>query len=123
MSSFLEHAGKQILLQDFSNIADIGEGLRAVAAARGFVAALAASPGAAPRLLLLTSVENSTFNPQRVEALKAGAGVAGPPIAAAPRAARLQRGAPTCSHWSRRSRSTEAGSARTDASAALRSSA
>ena len=69
-SRFIEHGNKQILLQDFSNLTDVDEGLRVVAAARGFVAALAARPGPPPQLLVLTTVANSPFNPGLVEALK-----------------------------------------------------
>ena len=69
MTPRVQQPRRQRFVQDFSNLADIGEGLLVIAAARAFVEAQAAARGGAARLLLLlTTVENSAFE-KRDEAL------------------------------------------------------
>ena len=68
--SFIVHFGKQILLQDFSNVLDPDEALRTIATTRGFVSELAAKKGFVPELLVLTTVEGSAFDPRVVSAIK-----------------------------------------------------
>src|SRR5215469_3223263 len=63
---FIEHAGKRIVLMDFSGVQDLAEALRIIEEARAFVAAQ-------PRektMLTLVDVHDSRFDDNVVAALK-----------------------------------------------------
>lgn len=69
-SRFIEHDGKQILLQDFSHVLEMESALAAVAEARRFVQELSAASGSKLELLILTDVEGSNFDSHVIDAIK-----------------------------------------------------
>jgi len=64
---FIEHAGQQILLQDFSHVDDPQEALRYIGAAKSFVAQQKPAPHT---LRILTLTTDSRFDSEVVDAIR-----------------------------------------------------
>ena len=65
-TSFIQHAGRQVVLFDFSGLSDPAESLRHVEEAKAFVRRLPADRSA----LVVTDVRGSRYNGQVLQALK-----------------------------------------------------